>query len=123
MPVFTYAQVVQRAIAIDREIKKTQECVAQLREEIAERERYLIGLQAAKDPMRVDLVDPQGQLMAEIADKRMTRDDVVTTYAFALRQRDEVDFRTVNAAILGRWSFAALKYIKDKAWRIAEGRS
>jgi len=29
----------------------------------------------------------------------------------------------VNQAILDRWSPAALTYIKDKAWKFAEGRS
>ena len=74
--------------------------------------------------MRVELVDPQDTLMREIADKRMTRDDVAMTYAFALRQRDEdpVHWGEVNQAIIDRWSLSALKYIKEKAWRIAEGR-
>ena len=74
--------------------------------------------------MRVDLVDPQDTLMREIADKRMTRDDVAMTYAFALRQRDEdpVHWGEVNQAIIDRWSLSTLKYIKEKAWRIAEGR-
>lgn len=67
--------------------------------------------------MRVDLVDPQRQLLAEIVDKRMTRDDVALTYAFAIRQQDEVDFPTVNRAIIERWSLSALKYIKTAAWR------
>lgn len=67
--------------------------------------------------MQVDLVDPQGQLLREIADPAMTRDDVMLTYAFAIRQASEVDFATVNNAILNRWSMNALKYIKEGAWR------
>jgi hypothetical protein len=63
------------------------------------------------------MIDPQGQILREIADKRMTRDDVALTYAFALRQQDEVDFPTVNRAIMDRWSLSALKYIKTAAWR------
>jgi hypothetical protein len=77
--------------------------------------------------MTVDLVDPQGVLLREIADKRMTRDDVAMTYAFAIRQhdggRDQVDFAKVNHAILDRWSMAALKYIKEKAWRLVRQAS
>ncbi len=64
------------------------------------------------------MVDPEGQILREVADKRMTRDDVKLTYAFALRQHDEVDFKKVNAAIMDRWSIAALRYIKDGAWRL-----
>jgi hypothetical protein len=72
--------------------------------------------------MRVSLVDPEGQLLREIADKRMTRDDVKLTYAFALYQSDEVDFKKVNMAILDRWSMSALKYIKEGAWRLVRTR-
>ncbi|HWF25213.1 MAG TPA: hypothetical protein VG275_07190 [Solirubrobacteraceae bacterium] len=65
----------------------------------------------------VEMADPQGQLLREVADRRLTRDDVALTYAFALRQASEVDFALVNHAILDRWSMAALRYIKEKAWR------
>ena len=68
--------------------------------------------------MFVSMVDPEGQLLSEIADERMTRDDVKVTYAYAIRQADEVDFAKVNAAILDRWSMNALKYIKEGAWRL-----
>ena len=72
--------------------------------------------------MYVEMVDVEGQLLREIADKRMTRDDVKLTYAFAIRQADEVDFAKVNAAILDRWSMAALRYIKDGAWRLVNAQ-
>lgn len=68
--------------------------------------------------IRVGLVDVQGQLEREIADKRMTRDDVALTYAFGLRDEpDDVDWRKVNHLIIERWSIAALRYIKESAWR------
>lgn len=72
--------------------------------------------------MRVNLVDPEAQLLREIADKRMTRDDVKVTYAFAIRQADEVDFAKVNRAIIDRWSMAALRYIKEGAWRMVSAQ-
>lgn len=71
----------------------------------------------------MNLVDPQGTLLREIADSRLTRDDVVLTYAFALRQHfdtrcdDRIDFAEINHAIVDRWSLSALKYIKTKAWK------
>jgi hypothetical protein len=66
----------------------------------------------------VTLVDPEGQMLREIADKRMTRDDVALTYAFGLRDAiDAVDWAKVNRAIIDRWSLSALKYVKAKAWR------
>jgi hypothetical protein len=71
--------------------------------------------------VRVTLVDPQGTLLREIADTSMKRKDVAMTYAFALCQESEVDFATVNAAIIERWSRSALKWIKTYAWkRVAE---
>jgi hypothetical protein len=79
-------------------------------------------------PMHVELVDPAGVMLREIADKRMKRDDVALTYAFALRQSfdprcaDEIDFALVNHRIIERWSMNALKYIKERAWGIYEGR-
>ena len=36
--------------------------------------------------LRVAMVDVEGHLLREIADPRMTRDDVALTYAFAIRQ-------------------------------------
>jgi hypothetical protein len=81
------------------------------------------------DRVIVELVDPQGTIMREIADPKMTRDDVATTYAFCIRQtgtgwsRNGIDYAAINKAIMDRWSLSALKYIKEKAWRIAEGRS
>lgn len=73
--------------------------------------------------MRIEMVDVQGALEREIADRRMTRDDVALTYAFGLAQPGEVDWPAVNQLILDRWSMAALRYIKDKAWRYVEQRA
>ena len=68
----------------------------------------------------VALVDPQGQLMQEIADPRMTRDDVAQTYALALLDMESVDWPAVNRAIIERWSPSALGYVKDRAWELVE---
>jgi hypothetical protein len=73
--------------------------------------------------MIVEMVDPEGQALREIADPRMKRDDVALTYAFVIRQGCSGDrLAQVNRAIIERWSMAALKYIKERAWGIAEGR-
>ncbi|HXJ92649.1 MAG TPA: hypothetical protein VMT20_07175 [Terriglobia bacterium] len=70
--------------------------------------------------MRVTMVDVQGTLEREIADPRLTRDDVALTYAFGIRDcADEVDWGTINRLIIARWSLNALKYIKESAWRKA----
>jgi hypothetical protein len=73
---------------------------------------------------RISLMDCERQLLDEIADKRLTRDDVAMTYAMSLvsDERNRISWQTVNYAIIDRWSPSALKYIKDKAWRMVERR-
>jgi hypothetical protein len=73
--------------------------------------------------MRVDMVDPQGTIMRDIEDPRMTRDDVAMTYAFCIRQAGEIDFAAINRAIVDRWSLSALEYVKTRAWRLVEGKA
>jgi hypothetical protein len=76
--------------------------------------------------LRVKLVNPQRVILEEIAMPKMTRNGVALTYAFCLRQRDHdqawINFGMINRAIVGRWSFSALDYIKARAWGIYEGR-
>lgn len=75
--------------------------------------------------MRVEMVDVEGTLLREAADKKVTRDSMAITYAFAIRQHlndGEVDFKKVNRAILEHRSMAALRYIKEKAWKLVEGK-
>jgi hypothetical protein len=71
--------------------------------------------------MRFEMVDVEGQLLSEIADPRMKREDVALTYAFGLRQPNEVDWPRVNNAIIDRWSMNALKWIKTYAWKRVRG--
>lgn len=60
-------------------------------------------------------------LLAAIADPRCTRDDVAVGYATALRAYGPtgIDWREVHQPILDRWSWNALVYIKEKAWKLA----
>lgn len=67
--------------------------------------------------MRIEMVDVEGQLLREIADTRMKRADVALTYAFGLRQQDEVDWPKINRAIIERWSLSGLTWIKTEAWK------
>lgn len=68
--------------------------------------------------VRIELADPEGQLLEEIADPAMTRRDVALTYGLALRgSQDRVDWPKVNRAIVDRWSLSALEWIKAFAWK------
>lgn len=69
----------------------------------------------------LELVACTQTLLTEIADKRMKRNNVATTYALALRSSGPTDWATVNRAIMQRWSISGLRYIKERAWRIARG--
>lgn len=70
---------------------------------------------------RMELADPEAQLLAEIADKTMKRRDVAMTYRLAIRacrgpDGATVNWHKVNEAIVGRWSLSALVFIKKTAW-------
>lgn len=78
------------------------------------------GEEDGEEGVWVEMVDPQRVMLEEIADSRMTRDDVATSYAFGLRQGG-VDWATVNRAIIERWSRGGLRYIKERAWKRARG--
>jgi len=55
-------------------------------------------------------------LLSEIASPEITRNDVAQTYLLAMLSDEEVDWRTVNMAIIKRWSISTLQYIKERAW-------
>ncbi len=78
--------------------------------------------QGERSRIRITMVDVQGQLEREIADRRVTRKDVALTYAFGIRDcPDEVDWPKINRLIIDRWSMAALRFIKEGAWRRVRG--
>lgn len=68
--------------------------------------------------MRVELVNPERQLLDEIADPRLKRADVALTYALAMRSVADIHWQRVNEAIIERWSMSALCWIKERAWRL-----
>lgn len=68
--------------------------------------------------MNIELMNVEKCILEEIAEKEATRDSIATTYAFGIRQKKEIDWKKVNRAIIDRWSLSALKYIKEKAWRM-----
>jgi hypothetical protein len=64
-------------------------------------------------------VDSQAQLLADIADPSLLRDDIAKTYAVALWASEEPDWPKVNEAIIARWSLSGLSWIKNRAWKYA----
>jgi hypothetical protein len=68
---------------------------------------------------RCEFADPEGYLLEEIANPAMKRLDVAKTYRLILHStgRERVNWRTVNTAIIERWSVPSLEWIKKYAWR------
>lgn len=65
-----------------------------------------------------------------LVDSPATRADIVPTYAeavllenFARPQQAQTLWREVNIAIAERWSWAAVDWIKRKAWAQAEAQA
>ena len=67
--------------------------------------------------VHIELADPEGQLLEEIANPAMKRKDVAQTYRLALRSADRVSWGIVNRAIISRWSVSALEWIKAEAFK------
>lgn len=72
--------------------------------------------------MHVEMMDIERTLLGEIAEPQMKRADVALTYAYGLRSSENIDWPKVNGAIVDRWSLSALKWIKERAWALHEGR-
>lgn len=70
----------------------------------------------------LELSDPQGFILGEVADKRMKRKDVALSYALCIKSTQQVDFAAINAAIINRWSVSGLVFIKERAWKIINGK-
>ena len=57
-------------------------------------------------------------LLKNISNKNKIKKDIAIAYYFALMSIDRIriNWRRINQAIVNRWSFSALKYIKYLAW-------
>lgn len=52
--------------------------------------------------------------------------DVALTYAMAIRSEarghDKPDWKVINTAIINRWGMIGLKRVKNRAWKLVEGK-
>ena len=67
--------------------------------------------------MKFELADCTNVLLSEIVDKKSKRKIIAQTYALALESSCPTNWKKVNSAIVERWSFSGLKYIKKLAWQ------
>lgn len=66
---------------------------------------------------RVELINCESVLLAEIADPRLKRRDIAQTYRLAMQSSEakRIDWWKVNLAIIDRWSESGLTWIKEQA--------
>ena len=72
--------------------------------------------------MKVELMFCEEIILQEIADKDFSRDNIAITYAFCrdAKKSQDVNFRTINEAIIKRRSLSALEYIKNEAAKLMD---
>jgi len=73
-----------------------------------------------REGVRIEMTFCEETILLEIAEKKATRDDIALSYAFCLNSSENPSFAKINRAIIDRWSRAALRYIKRKAWKLVE---
>ena len=67
--------------------------------------------------MRNNGRDLTSEIRELLADRKATRDDVATLYMKAIATaEDGFPWADINNAIIARWSYSALLYIKRQAW-------
>ncbi len=67
--------------------------------------------------MNIEMMGCEKLILGEIANPKLKRRDVSQTYAWCLRASDhqKIDYGKINAAIMERWSYSALEWIKERA--------
>ena len=59
-------------------------------------------------------------ILNEIKQKECKRKDIALTYYFCMVSKEDIDWEKINKAIIKRWSFSGLEYIKKEAYEWAE---
>lgn len=67
--------------------------------------------------MSIELMACESTLLSEIAEPKFKRLDIAKTYRLAMEssERDRIDWKKINDAIMARWSRSALEWIKKQA--------
>jgi hypothetical protein len=64
----------------------------------------------------IEIYDAENVILNEIEDKSFKQVDVAKTYFLIMRSDVDVDWATINRAIIRRWSVSGLERIKQLAW-------
>ena len=57
-------------------------------------------------------------ILNKIKHKECKRKDIALTYYFCMISKEDIDYQKINQAIIERWSFGGLKYIKNEAYKL-----
>ena len=69
--------------------------------------------------MREENLSCENQLLRDIANTRLKRRDLAQTYRYAMQSDAQVDWEKVHQAIIDRWSYFGLEWIRREANRQA----
>jgi len=67
------------------------------------------------DDFTMEMLDCQETILNEIQHKECKRKDIALTYYLCMKSSENIDYAKVNKAIIERWSFSGLGYIKELA--------
>jgi len=65
----------------------------------------------------MEMVCCEATILNEISHKEFKRKDIATTYFICMMSKENIDWEKVNKAIIERWSFGGLEYIKKEAYK------
>lgn len=68
-----------------------------------------------KSDYTMEMIGCEATILNEISHKECKRNDVALTYYFCMVSSEDIDYAKINKAIIERWSFSGLEYIKKKA--------
>ena len=68
-----------------------------------------------KSDYTIEMLSCEVTILNEISHKKCKRNDVALTYYFCMVSSEDINYEKVNKAIIERWSFSGLEYIKKEA--------
>ena len=64
---------------------------------------------------KIEMLDCQDTILNEIQHNECKRKDIALTYYLCMKSSENIDWGVINRAIIRRWSFSGLGYIKELA--------
>ena len=74
------------------------------------------------ESVKMELIFCEKTILDEIENKKFKREDIALTYYFCILSKEKIDWERINEAMIERWSFGGLKYIKKLNLKIPDSR-